>query len=525
MSSTNNKILPNNWTEAQFENIADATDFVANGSFQSLKENVVQTDKVEYAILIRLKDYSSGWNGTYKYVTKSSYEFLRKSSLVPGDLFVANVGYPGKLFIVPDLGQPMTIGPNGLRIRSNQVSSNKFLAYFYLSPQGKSIIDELVSGSAQQKFNKTGLRKSIVFLPPLNEQNRIVEKLDSLFTRIESIKERMETIPELIKQFRQSVLHAAVTGKLTEEWRNNKNLSPIDLVKLEDQRESLKKEYSQSRGRKSYKHKVAFKPDILGGTKGINELFQIPKKWEWVTIDQVIWNISDGPHFSPKYVDNNIGVRFISTRNVKYSGVDFSDCKYVSREDHISFTERGKPENGDVLLTKGGTTGIACVVEEDSDFSYWVHVALIKPITNGILSDYLRDALSSQFCYNQSQALTHGVGNQDLGLTRIIHIIIPLPPIEEQYAIAEKVEKLLGQAQRIEDKFNVLKESFDKLPDSILSKAFKGKLIPQDPNDEPAEKLLERILEEKARLDKKVKKLKSSNNQMAAELSPRSQKK
>src|SRR4051812_36895210 len=100
------KQLPKNWIEIKFENIGEATDFVANGSFQSLNENVVQKEEPDHAILVRLKDYSSNWKGNFRYVTKKSYEFLKKSSLEKGDLFIANVGYPGKLFLIPDLGQP-----------------------------------------------------------------------------------------------------------------------------------------------------------------------------------------------------------------------------------------------------------------------------------------------------------------------------------------------------------------------------------------------------------------------------------
>ena len=182
------KQLPKNWVKVLFEEVADVTDFVANGSFQSLSENVIQTEVPDYAILVRLKDHSSNWKGNFRYVTKESYNFLNKSSLVEGDLFIANVGYPGKLFLVPNLGQPMTIGPNGLRIRANESTSNRFLAYYYSSAIGKEQINNIVSGSAQQKFNKTGFRKSIIPLPPLPEQNRIVIKLDALFAQLETIK-------------------------------------------------------------------------------------------------------------------------------------------------------------------------------------------------------------------------------------------------------------------------------------------------------------------------------------------------
>ena len=90
------------------------TDYVANGSFAALKENVTYLDRPDYAILVRLTDYTKGWNGKYVYVSQEAYKFLSKSEVFPGDIVVANVGDPGKVFIVPDLGKPMTLGPNSI---------------------------------------------------------------------------------------------------------------------------------------------------------------------------------------------------------------------------------------------------------------------------------------------------------------------------------------------------------------------------------------------------------------------------
>ena len=118
--------------------------------------------------------------------------------------------------------------------------------------------------------------------------------------------------------------------------------------------------------------------------------------------------------------------------------------------------------------------------------------------------DYLRDTLTSDFVYLQSQAQTHGVGNQDLGLTRMIYMAIPLPPLQEQIEISKRVEQLFAFADKLEARYTKAKAMLDKLPQSILAKAFRGELVEQNPNDEPASVLLGRIKREKVKkVDKK----------------------
>jgi type I restriction enzyme S subunit len=149
----------------------------------------------------------------------------------------------------------------------------------------------------------------------------------------------------------------------------------------------------------------------------------LPKGWQWVRLGQLVWSVKDGPHYSPPY--SLSGVPFITGGNVRPNGVDFDSAKFISPELHAELSERCKPEKGDVLYTKGGTTGIARVNTYDREFNVWVHVAVLK-LADSVRPFYLQHALNSPLCYTQSQRYTHGVGNQDLGLTRMVNIILPL---------------------------------------------------------------------------------------------------
>lgn len=170
------------------------TDYVANGSFASLKENVKYLDGDGYAVLVRLTDFTKNWKNSFRYVSKHAYEFLKHSKLYPGDLIISNVGEPGKTFLVPDLGKPATLGPNSILIRpDNSILSTQYLKYFIDSNSGQKLIDSIVSGTTQKKFNKTSLRNLEITIPSIKEQQRIVAKLDAVFAEIDKIKKFEET--------------------------------------------------------------------------------------------------------------------------------------------------------------------------------------------------------------------------------------------------------------------------------------------------------------------------------------------
>ncbi len=173
------------WQVMKISDFCLVTDFVANGSFESLKNNVEYLDGDGYAVLVRLTDFTKNWKGNFKYVSESAYKFLKHSYILPDDLLMSNVGEPGKVFMVPDLGKPMTLGPNSILIRpDSQKVIQKYLYYFFLSPIGSEKVQSITSGTTQRKFNKTSFRALEVNIPPLAMQHKIVAKLDAIFAEI-----------------------------------------------------------------------------------------------------------------------------------------------------------------------------------------------------------------------------------------------------------------------------------------------------------------------------------------------------
>jgi len=183
--------------------LVHVTDYVANGSFATLKENVRYLSSPGFAILIRTVDFNGGWNGDYVWVGEQAYTFLSKSKLSPGDLVMSNVGSVGIVFRVPNLGTPMTLGPNAVMCRSINQSllDQAFLYYYFLSQAGQELLRSISSGSVQLKFNKTDLRNSTLLLPDIRIQraaSRILNLIDDRIDLLRQTNAALESIAQAL---------------------------------------------------------------------------------------------------------------------------------------------------------------------------------------------------------------------------------------------------------------------------------------------------------------------------------------
>jgi len=193
-------------------------------------------------------------------------------------------------------------------------------------------------------------------------------------------------------------------------------------------------------------------PNVPMKDSGVEWLGEVPEHWLTTQLGRLCIDVADGPHYSPVYV--NTGVPFLSARNIKVDRWELDDVKYVSESDCNEFDKKAVPEMGDVLYTKGGTTGVARVVDLPYRFQVWVHVAILKLRKTIADPHFIAYALNSSGCYEQSQLFTRGATNQDLGLTRMVLIQLALPPLDEQMEISSELDlstkyldELLSKAQ------------------------------------------------------------------------------
>lgn len=234
-------------------------------------------------------------------------------------------------------------------------------------------------------------------LPPIAEQTAIARYLDHVDRRVQRLVRAKRNLIALLNEQKQAIIHRAVTRGLD--------------------------------------------PNVPLKNSGIEWVGVVPKHWDVLTLRRVILSAIDGPHHSPSYVDD--GIPFLSARNIKTDEWRLSDAKYISEADYMEFSKRVVPKFGDVLYTKGGTTGVARAVDLDFRFQVWVHVAVLKVRKHKILPEYLAMTLNSPRCYEQSQLFTRGATNQDLGLNRMKGIFLGLPPIDEQAEILAFLEREL----------------------------------------------------------------------------------
>lgn len=201
--------------------VAHVTDFVASGSFASIKANVTYRSEKSYAILIRTTDYNNGWNGEYVWVDEHSFSFLSKSNLRPKDVIISNVGSIGIVFQTPDLGVPMSLAPNAIMCRSldSETLDQDFLYYYLKGPIGQHLIHSITSGSAQPKFNKTDFRNLEIKIPAIERQRHIGNILKRLDDKIELNRKMNETLEQMIRALFKSwfvdfdPVHAKAAGR------------------------------------------------------------------------------------------------------------------------------------------------------------------------------------------------------------------------------------------------------------------------------------------------------------------------
>lgn len=317
------------------------------------------------------------------------------------DILIAKVTpcFENKNMVVAhDLNNGIGFGSSEIYVlRCNDIINNNFLFYRLQEDNFMSIAEGAMTGAGGLKRVPSEVLNNFKFgLPSKKEQSIIVDFLDHETTKIDNMIEKQQQLIELLKEKRQAVISHAVTKGLNSD------------APMKD--------------------------------SGVEWLGEVPEHWVPIQLGKVCYQVSDGPHFSPNYVDS--GVLFISARNIKVNGWSLDDAKYITEKDYNEFSKRVIPEIGDVLYTKGGTTGIARTVDIEDKFQVWVHVAVLKILKEKAVPDFIAYSLNGTSCYAQSQLYTQGATNNDLGLTRLIKIWLALPPKNEQQEIVDALNSI-----------------------------------------------------------------------------------
>jgi type I restriction enzyme, S subunit len=361
-------------------------------------------------------------------------------------------------------------------------------------------MSELVQGALYPAVRSKDVRSFKVPLAPLPEQKRIADKLDNLLARVDACRERLDRVPLILKRFRQSVLAAATSGQLTEEWREknpdvetgNKILRRILSERKKKWEEAeLAKIRAKGKEQEEGKWKTRYKEPIGIDSKDLEQLVVgvLPETWTWASADQLATTITDGEHITPKRSD--AGVYLLSARNIQDGWISYDNVDYISENTHKILKQRLTIMEGDVLMSCSGTLGRSCVAPKLPEFSLVRSVAVLKPVLP--MGNFISYSIRSEAIQRQIDSKKTQTAQANIFQNKIRTFAFPLPPFEEQEEIVRRVETLFAFANRLEARLEAARKRTERLMPTTLAKAFRGELAPQDPNDEPASALLERI--------------------------------
>ncbi|MFC1968096.1 restriction endonuclease subunit S [Chloroflexota bacterium] len=481
MTELNNSLLtlPNGWVRTSLEH---ASQKITDGSHYTPSYVM---DGYPFITITNLKgdciDFSSA-----KLISEEDYQKL-KDNCNPqlGDILFSKDGTVGKvveinyekLFIV--LSSLAIIRP------FKWFTIPAYLKYLLLSQEVLDQATRFKTGTALTRIILRNLKTIQIPIPPLPEQHRIVAKIEELFTRLDAGVSALNKIKLQLKRYRQSVLKAAFEGKLTADWREaHKGELELASVLLE----KIKAERARSG-----KYKELPPLDT-------SDLPELPEGWVWTRVGEIESFIGSG--ITPKGGKNvyvSSGIIFIRSQNIYPSGLRLDDVAYITPEINLRM-KRSIAYSGDVLLNiTGASIGRSTFIPESFEpANVNQHVCIIR-MHQGILPKYLSFLLNSPFGQSQIFSTQGGVTRQGLNYTQLRSISFPLQSIPEQQNIVEEIERHLSVADETEKTIEQSIKQADRLRQSILKRAFEGKLVPQNPDDEPAEKLLERIITEKAK--------------------------
>ncbi len=408
-----------------------------------------------------------------RFVPRTYYDSLkpeRRPAL--GDLLFSVTGSIAIAAMVDD-SRPFTFQRHIAIIKPDPSKvASRYLLHTLRTPMVKERVRSIATGTAQLTIPLGGLRNLEIPLPSLPEQKRIVAKIDSLLARSSRARDELNHISSLIERYKQALLAKAFSGELTADWRQENVSFSSSLL------ERAKSASGTKRPSKQTSRKLL--PSV-----------RLPSTWSSAQLEDLCSLIVDGTHFTPEYVEE--GVAFISVKDIRDHEVHFDDCKFISEDTHRELSARCNPTPGDILLTKSGTIGRCAIVPEGQPFSLFVSVALIRPAIPEIISQFLLYALEYWIAtIDVSQEIT-GTALKNLHLQDIKALEAPIPPFDEQKEILRRLTQAFNWLDKIAVNRDRAAHLLPKLEQAILTKAFRGELVPQDPNDEPASALLERI--------------------------------
>lgn len=297
-----------------------------------------------------------------------------------------------------------------------------------------------VNGTTRLKLTRASMDTIPIPLPPLAEQQRIVDRIESLFAKLDEAKEKAQAVVDSFETRKTAILHKAFTGELTAKWREE--------------------------------HGVGM------------------ESWKVRTLDSVCSSIFDGDHMPPPKAES--GIPFLVISNVNTGHLTFENTRFVPQEYYDTLSDTRKPQLGDVLYTLVGSFGIPVVVNSKRPFCFQRHMALLRPID--VSPQFLWYILQTPEMYDKASSIATGTAQLTVPIKGLRAMTIPHPKIAEQVEIVRILDGFFAREQSAKEAAEAALDQIDLMKKSILARAFRGELGTNDPNEESAVELLKQII-------------------------------
>jgi type I restriction enzyme S subunit len=371
-----------------------------------------------------------GGNGINGYHSKY---LIEKDSLVIGRVGAGC----GNVHLAP---KKSWITDNAIYTSEYPESAN--LKFYYLLLKNLNL-NNISGGSGQPFISQTLLDEIYIAVPPLAEQQRIVARVEALLTHVNAAHDRLSQVPLIIKKFRQGVLAAACTGRLTEEWRQENPES---------------------------QHEYCEKIDVE-----IPDDWDIPREWQWATINGMCEKVVDCPHSTPKWTQS--GPICIRTSEIKSCYLDLSHARFVSDDTYRERIQRLEPKEMDIVYSREGTLGQAAIIPKGVKICLGQRIMLLRagPQCFPLFLTYIINSPQILKIVNE---LTTGSTSPHINVGDVKKFPVPLPSLAEQHEIVRLVNILFERADEIEREVVAATKRTEALTQAVLGKAFRGELVP-----------------------------------------------
>ncbi|GHC57526.1 restriction endonuclease subunit S [Roseibacillus persicicus] len=406
-----------------------------------------------------------------RYVTEDTYEqYMTRGIPKVGDLLFTTEAPLGHVADVPD--QKFCLAQRVMVLRTDHDELHpRFLKYQIMSPEFQGRISGRGTGTTVTGISSRNFKPVPLLLPPLPEQRRIVARIEELFSRLDAGVAALRHAKAQLQRYRQSVLAAAVTGQLTQDWREqHPDTEPAEelinrisetraaLFRAESENSEVKRHVSKHK-----RHKFTTPPN-----------WTTPPSWKFTSLLTSCQFVVDCHNKTPPY--ENSGIPLIRTTNVRNGKLAWPKMKFVNKETAAHWSQRCTPEPGDILFTREAPAGEAAIIPENTRLCMGQRMMLFRTFHDLLLPSYLLTVIRSHNFQSQYGEKQVGVGVQHLRVGDVESLALPLPPLPEQHQIVAEVEARTTAIDHLEAELDRQLTRATRLRQSTLATAFSGKL-------------------------------------------------